>query len=215
MHDSVNAIASCGVSPIVRIRGPDPTIIKRALDTGAQSVKPTDDRVRELMSSGLMVPMINTAQQAKDVVTASKFPPVGIRGQGSPFSAMASGLTTPEYLRLANETLLTIVQIETAEGLGNVDEICQVGGVDAIFIGPNDLAMSLLGYAPANYDEPVFLDALKTIRESARKHGKPCGILVPEGSKAKGLDYEIIAIGGDVKALNLWMTRELKVAKGL
>jgi 4-hydroxy-2-oxoheptanedioate aldolase len=76
-----------------------------------------------------MVPMINTASEARAVVQASKFPPMGTRGQGSPFSAMALGLTTPQYLKVANETVLTIVQIETLEGLKNVEEIAQVEGV--------------------------------------------------------------------------------------
>ncbi|RSH95817.1 hypothetical protein EHS25_000910 [Saitozyma podzolica] len=114
MHDSVNAIAACGVSPIVRVRGTDPTLIKRALDTGAH---------------GLMIPMINTADQARGVVQAAKFPPMGVRGQGSPFSALAHGLSTPEYLQQANRDLLTIIQIESLEGVENVDEICKVPGV--------------------------------------------------------------------------------------
>jgi 4-hydroxy-2-oxoheptanedioate aldolase len=76
-----------------------------------------------------MIPMVNTADQARRVVQASKFPPVGKRGQGSPFSAWALGLSTPEYLQQANNSLLTIVQIESTEGMDNVDEICGVPGV--------------------------------------------------------------------------------------
>jgi len=216
MHDSVNAVASCGVSPIVRIRGPDPALIKRALDTGAH---------------GLMVPMINTAAEAELVVRASKFPPLGFRGQGSPFSAWASGITTPEYLAQANSSLLTIVQIETLEGLKNLDAICAVEGVDAIFIGPNDLALCMLGYAPAAYTEPHYLEAMATIKAAAKKAGKPVGILCPDGVKGKlastywpsvsptnsgaigGEGFEMIAVGGDVKAIQLWMGANLAAAK--
>jgi 4-hydroxy-2-oxoheptanedioate aldolase len=81
------------------------------------------------MHSGIMVPMVNKATEAAEVVSASRFPPVGIRGQGSPFSAMALGMTTPEYLKRANDGIVVIIQIESAEGLENVEEICNVKGV--------------------------------------------------------------------------------------
>lgn len=80
-------------------------------------------------SSGLMVPMINNAAEAEQVVRYSKLPPYGLRGQGSAFPAIAHGLTTPEYNKAANETILTIVQIETREGVNNVEEIAAVPGV--------------------------------------------------------------------------------------
>jgi 4-hydroxy-2-oxoheptanedioate aldolase len=76
-----------------------------------------------------MVPMINTAEEAAAVVTYSKFPPLGLRGQGSAFPAIGHGLTTPEYMKTANETLLTILQIESKQGVENVDAIAAVPGV--------------------------------------------------------------------------------------
>jgi 4-hydroxy-2-oxoheptanedioate aldolase len=76
-----------------------------------------------------MVPQINNAAEAEQVVRYSKFPPQGLRGQGSAFPAIGHGLTTPEYMKTANQTLLTMVQIETVEGLENVDAICAVDGV--------------------------------------------------------------------------------------
>jgi 4-hydroxy-2-oxoheptanedioate aldolase len=76
-----------------------------------------------------MVPMVNTAQEARDIVKWCKFPPMGVRGQGSPFSAFASGLTTPEYVQGANKNILTIVQIETPEAVKNAGEIAAVEGV--------------------------------------------------------------------------------------
>ena len=80
-------------------------------------------------SSGLVVPQVNNAEEAAHVVKYSKFPPLGFRGQGSAFPAIAHGLTTPEYMKSANETLLTCVQIETQEGLDNVEAIAAVPGV--------------------------------------------------------------------------------------
>jgi 4-hydroxy-2-oxoheptanedioate aldolase len=74
--------------------------------------------------------MISTATQARDIVRLSKFPPVGIRGQGGPFACFAHGLGTPkEYVEQANERVMVIMQIETAEGVENIDEICSVDGV--------------------------------------------------------------------------------------
>jgi 2-keto-3-deoxy-L-rhamnonate aldolase RhmA len=76
-----------------------------------------------------MVPQINTAAEAAEVVRLAKFPPLGARGQGSPFAALAHGVPTPQYLKQANDTLITMIQIETVEGLKNVRQIAAVPGV--------------------------------------------------------------------------------------
>lgn len=83
----------------------------------------------KLTSSGLMVPMISTPEEAEQVVRASKFPPLGVRGQGSPFSCWSHGISTAEYVQTANERLLTLVQIENAEGTKNAEAIAAVEGV--------------------------------------------------------------------------------------
>lgn len=82
--------------------------------------------------------MINTAADARSVVSFAKFPPIGVRGQGSPFACFELGLVTPaEYVATANESLITMVQIESADGLSNVEEICQVDGVGRSHIFDN------------------------------------------------------------------------------
>lgn len=141
MHNSVAAVSGQGVSPIIRVRGTSADILKRALDTGAQFVpfsllRPknrllTDAYLSFSCTSGIMIPQINNAAEAEQVVRYSKFPPQGLRGQGSAFPAIAHGLTTPEYMLSANQTLLTMVQIETRAGVENVEEICAVDGVGA------------------------------------------------------------------------------------
>ncbi|PWN52097.1 Phosphoenolpyruvate/pyruvate domain-containing protein [Violaceomyces palustris] len=200
MHNAVAAISSLGVSPIIRIRGPSPDLIKRALDTGAH---------------GLMVPQINSAEEAELVVRYSKFPPQGLRGQGSAFPAIAHGLTTPEYMASANQTLLTMVQIETREGVVNVDKICAVPGVDLVFIGPNDLAQSLLGYTPAKGDEPEFVQAVEKIVTAAKRNGKWVGRLANDGTLAKSMrgTFDSVAITGDTKAIQNWYTAEIETAR--
>lgn len=109
MHDSVHAVASCGVSPIVRIPDNQGWMVKRALDAGAH---------------GIIVPLLYTVEDARRLVRSAKFPPVGQRGFGSPFSMGAfdntGNLSGFEYMNAANENLLTIVQIETKEALANV-----------------------------------------------------------------------------------------------
>lgn len=200
MHNAVAAIAALGVSPIIRIRGPAHDIVKRALDTGAH---------------GIMVPQINDAEEARQVVASSKFPPQGVRGQGSAFPAIAHGLTTPEYMKSANETILTMIQIETRAGVQNVDEIAAVPGVDLVFIGPNDLAQSLLGYVPAKGDESEFVNAVDKIIAAGRKHGKWVGRMVNDGTLAKEARkrYDTVAMTGDTKAIQNWYIAELGIAR--
>lgn len=200
MHNSVAAISALGVSPIIRIRGPAHDIIKRALDTGTH---------------GIMVPQINTAQEAEQVVQSSKFPPQGVRGQGSAFPAIGHGLTTPEYMKTANETILTMIQIETRAGVENVDAIAAVPGVDVIFIGPNDLAQALLGYVPARGDEPEYIAAIDKIEQAARKHGKWFARMVNNGTAAKEARsrYDTVAITGDTKAIQNWYIAEFDIAR--
>lgn len=94
-----------------------------------------------LMQMQVLVPLIRTVEQAKELVQAAKFPPVGRRGFGSPLSAerFHPMPTFTEYLQQANDALLTMVQIETREALEVVDEIAAVDGIDVLFIGPFDL----------------------------------------------------------------------------
>lgn len=199
-HNAVAAIAGLGVSPLIRVRGTSHDIIKRALDTGCH---------------GIVVPQVNTAEEARQVVHSSKFPLQGGRGQGSAFPAIAHGLTTPEYMKTANETILTMIQIETRAGVENVEEICAVPGVDCVFIGPNDLAQSLLGYTPARGDEPEFVAALDKIIAAGRKHGKWVARMVNDGALAKEARarYDTVAITGDTKAIQNWYIPELALAR--
>lgn len=199
MHSSTAAIAALGVSPLVRLRMTHADLIKRALDAGAH---------------GIVVPQISTAEDARAVVTHSKFPPQGLRGQGSAFPAITHGIDIPTYLKTANETLITCVQIESILGVENVDAICAVPGVDMIFIGPNDLALSVLGYVPAKGNEPEFVGAIEKIVAAARKHGKWVGRLSNNGALCKEhlRVFDTVALSYDIRAIQNWYTTELQVA---
>ncbi|PLB44566.1 2,4-dihydroxyhept-2-ene-1,7-dioic acid aldolase [Aspergillus steynii IBT 23096] len=200
MHSSTAAIASLGISPLVRLRMTHSDLVKRALDAGAH---------------GIVVPQINTAEEAKAVVQCSKFPPQGSRGQGSAFPAITHGIDIPTYLKTANQTLITCLQIESKEGVQKVDEICAVDGVDMLFIGPNDLALSVLGYVPAKGDEPEFVDAIDRIVAAARKHGKWVGRLSNDGEASKEhlKVFDTVAMSYDIRGLQNWYVSELKVAR--
>jgi 4-hydroxy-2-oxoheptanedioate aldolase len=172
MHESVAAIASCGVSPIVRTVSNESWMIKRALD-------------------GIVVPQLNNAEEARSVVRAAKFPPQGIRGFGSPFAMErfvpkgGEPVSASEYLQQANEALVTIIQIETQQALDNVDAIAAVPGVDVLFVGPYDLGNSI-GYpilADGMHDE--LKAAIEKIHVAAKKAGKRSGIYCTDGDQAR------------------------------
>jgi 4-hydroxy-2-oxoheptanedioate aldolase len=112
------------------------------------------------------VPLLRSADEARALVQAAKFPPWGRRGFGSPYSPASFGITSTEYLQQANHSLLTIVQIETKEALDTVDEIAAVDGIDALFIGPVDLGMSSSLW-PIISIPPVIADSIIKVTTSA------------------------------------------------
>lgn len=149
------------VPAMVRVPGHGQKWIASALDAGA---------------AGVLVPRVSTAEQARAVVKATRYPPLGERGVG-PGRASAYGYRILDYLKAANESLVLAIQIETAEGLANVEEIVAVEGVDVIFIGPGDLSVSIDAMGPAGAEK---LDAAITaISHAARKAGKAVGIFRP------------------------------------
>jgi 4-hydroxy-2-oxoheptanedioate aldolase len=149
------------VPAIVRVPGHAPESIAGVLDAGA---------------AGVLVPRVSTAAQAKAAVSATRYPPIGERGVG-PGRAAGYGYRIPDYLKSANSSLVLAVQIETAEGLTNVEDIVAVEGVDVIFIGPGDLAVSLDAFGPDGAKRVE--DAILTIAAAARKAGKTTGLFRP------------------------------------
>lgn len=179
MHDSVAAIAACGVSPVVRLPDGQHWMIKRALDAGAH---------------GIIIPLLQTVEDAKNVVKFSKFPPVGNRGLGSPFamekfidqSANAKELSLSQYFKEANGSIVVIVQIETASALAQIDEITAVPGIDVCFIGPVDLGNSI-GHPPENVGDysAELKEAIAKIHAATQAAGKWSAIYCGSGEQAK------------------------------
>jgi 2-keto-3-deoxy-L-rhamnonate aldolase RhmA len=143
--------------PIVRPQWNDPVVIKRVLDIGAY---------------GVLIPWVNSRDEAEKAVRACKYPPQGLRGYGPRRAAMLD----PDYFYTANEQLLIAVQIETRMALDNIDEILTIDGIDACYIGPYDLSCSLGFGIPPKWDDARYLAAFDRVIESAKKHGKAAGM---------------------------------------
>ena len=149
----LQAISQTDTVPFVRVAWNDPAAIMRALDLGAY---------------GIIVPLVNTAEEAAKAVAACRYMPVGMRSSG-PVRAMHYGGTG--YQANADEEIIVMAMIETQEGLANLDAICATPGLDAAYIGPADLSYALgLPPRPDN-PNPIHLATCDTIRETAHKHG--------------------------------------------
>ncbi|KAA9007799.1 HpcH/HpaI aldolase family protein [Histidinibacterium aquaticum] len=155
----LRAAAPYPVSPVVRPGWNDPVEIKRLLDGGAQTI---------------VVPYVQTAEEARAAVRALRYPPEGIRGVSGITRASRYGRIA-DYGRRAAEELCLIVQVETAEALGQVEEIAAVDGVDCVFIGPADLAASMGRIGEGSHAEvrAAVLEGIARIRSA----GKPAGLL--------------------------------------
>lgn len=179
----LQVLAGTPVAPVVRVPWNDPVYIKRMLDIGATSI---------------MIPMIETAEQARAAVSACRYPPRGIRGFG-PWREMGRGTDMADYIRSAHEDLLIIGQIESARAVENIDAIAAVEGLDLLYIGPNDLSGSV-GHFRA-FEHPAVMKAIEQAFSGIRRAGKPAGI-VPYGPHSTNdlfrAGYAMIATGTDI-----------------
>lgn len=150
MHQAqqlIQVIDLCGVAPLVRIGENNPYFIKRVMDAGAH---------------GVIVPMVNTVEDARKAVEAVKYPPVGKRGVGLA-RAQGYGFNFEEYKDWAEKESVVIVQVEHFESVNNLDKILKVEGVDGFFVGPYDLSASM--GKPGEFDHADVLDALKRVKD--------------------------------------------------
>lgn len=187
MHH-LQAIAPYEVPVIVRPEEGRVALIKRLLDIGAQT---------------LLIPMCDTAEQARELVRAVKYPPQGIRGLGSSLARAANWNRIPNYLHAANDEVCLIVQVETVKAMENLEEIAAVEGVDAVFIGPSDLSASM-GYI-GNPDHPEVVAAIEKSLAVINQAGKAAGLLCVNPDKAK--DYvskgaKFVGVGVDTLLLS-------------
>ncbi len=179
-------IAATGCVPLVRVPFNTTENIKRVLDTGAW---------------GIVVPLVNSRAECDAVVRAARYRPIGQRTIGGQLGPANFATDAATYFARANDEILVVVMAETAEAVENIDDILSVPGIDAVFIGPNDLHASL-GAAPAFDSElPAFNDALARILASAKKHGVAPGIHVANAAQAKrriAEGWQFVAIASEV-----------------
>ena len=199
----VGAVSHAGAAPLVRVPHNDFALVSRALDFGAEAI---------------IAPMINSADDARQFAAAAKYPPLGERSWG-PLRAMAmqGKSNASDYLREANEGTLTLAMIETPNGLANVDAIAATPGIDALFVGPYDLATTLSGGKAQDTKAPQVDQAIDRICAAANKAGKIPGIYCRDAEGALAMAkrrFRFIAAGNDHTTLRAATAAQLKVLRG-
>ncbi len=190
------AIALGGSVPIARVPWNEPGIIGRTLDAGA---------------AGVIIPMVNTAAQAEAVVQACRYAPRGSRSYGP----TVVGMRHDDYVGWAADNMAVIVMIETVEGVRNVDDILAVPGVDAVYVGPADLSLTL-GLAPRNNDGNAdFDDALARIVAACRRAGVVPGAHCVGGVAPQRLEqgFQLLTVANDLASMRQGMAAELASAR--
>ena len=183
----LQAIASYPSHPVARPPHGDTALIKQYLDIGCTT---------------LLIPMVETAEQAEALVRAVRYPPAGVRGVGAALARASRWSAIDGYLKGADAEICLLVQVESRQGLENLDAIAAVEGVDGVFIGPSDLAASLGHLGAAGHPE-----VQAAVQDGARRiiaAGKAAGILTADQTLARGyldMGFLFVAVGIDVSLL--------------
>ncbi|CAG9238296.1 2-keto-3-deoxy-L-rhamnonate aldolase [Paraburkholderia tropica] len=180
----LQAVAAYPGEPVVRPASGDPVLLKRLLDIGARN---------------LLVPMVDTADEARALVSAVRYPPHGIRGVGSAVGRASRWSLRTDYLDVSDDEVCLLVQAETTTAIGNLEAICAVDGVDGVFIGPADLAASMGYRGKATHPDvqQAIDNAIRTIVAS----GKAAGTLTSDPALARHyleLGCTFVATGVDI-----------------
>jgi len=193
---AVRAIEARGAVPMARAWSHEPEGLGRILDTGVM---------------GLIVPHVSTVDEAEAIADAVRYAPRGHRSGGNSRAAIDA-----DYASKINDNLLVCPQIEDREGVDNIAEIMAVDGMDAAFLGPNDLAVAL-GYTRADaFRAPEHLDAVARTLAGAQANGKPAGTPAPSAAHARQLiaqGFTFIDISSDLRMLAQIASQELQAAR--
>jgi len=192
----MQAMSFSETTPIIRVPWNEFAIINSALDIGAH---------------GIIIPFVNTKEDVLKAVQYATYPPKGMRS----FGPIRASLRDPEYIETCDEEILILPQIETQEGLDNVEDILSVDKIEAFFVGPYDLSRSLGVWR--KWDHPKFEDALQRILDAAESTGTVPGLLAPieEIYKTIKRGFKLISIGGDVGFLKQAAAYELQKARSI
>lgn len=182
------AIGTTATTPLCRVPWNEPGIVQRLLDAGVM---------------GVICPMVNTRAQAEAFVSVMRYPPRGTRSFGPIRALYAHG---PTYPAEANDQVVAFAMIETREALDNLDDILSVPGLDAVYVGPSDLAASL-GYPPRfDPEEPAVVDAIRHIIARVKAHGLKAGIHNGTAAYAKKMiaaGFDLVTVGSDARFMAL------------
>lgn len=187
-----------GMSPFVRVSDTSPAAVGRILDAGA---------------AGLLVPHVDTGEEAAAIVDAMRFPPVGHRGSGRNSRSGAWGATGRDAYLERGAAALCIPQIESLAAVDNVEDILAVGGVDAVFLGAGDLSLAM-GLTPA---APEVRERLDRVRKACKTTGTPFGAAALDGAAARrqlDLGASFVTLGNDTSALYGAMSAMRRAALG-
>lgn len=195
----LQAVTPFPVEPIARVPLGEPVAIKQYLDLGYRT---------------LLVPMVDSAEQARAVVSATRFPPLGTRGVASATSRASGFGADARYLAEAHLKVTVIAQIESRAALAEIEEIAAVEGIDALFIGPGDLAASLghLGHA----QHPDVQAAIAKAKAAIDSAGKPAGIFALSAEDARRrIDegFKFVSVGTDIGILSKGATALLETVR--
>lgn len=194
----LQAVSTTEAVPIVRASWNDPVSIMRALDAGAY---------------GIICPMINNRAECETFVATCKYPPDGFRSAGPTRAEVYGG---QDYVAHANATIVTLAMIETAEAYAKLDEILSVPGLDAIYVGPNDLSISMGGEQRNDYTN-YQIEWLETILAACKRHRIVPGIHTgsPEyARRAAAMGFRFVTIQSDKAFLTSMASQALKIARG-
>lgn len=185
-------------APVIRPQWAEPVILKRLLDSGV---------------SNFLMPFISTVEEAEAAVAATRYPPEGIRGVSLATRANKFGYIENYHAR-ANDNITVLVQIESREGLNNVEAIARVDGVDGLFIGPSDLSIALGRFGDLMHEDVQ--NAIKRICKAGKAAGTAVGILAPVEEHARqylDMGMTFVAVGSDIglfKASTLELRKKFK-----
>jgi len=192
------AVADCGCTPLCRVPEGSVVCVKRALDAGA---------------FGIVAPMIESAEQARAVVAAAKYPPQGVRSVGGPLAALNFAAAPADYYAAANEQTLVVLQIESPAGVESAEAILSTPGCDAVFIGPNDLRFTLrkrLGREPT---EEEFEGQIESLVCASRRTGVALGMHTSNAAAAMrraAQGMQLLAVGSDLSLLNMGLAATIE-----
>jgi 2-keto-3-deoxy-L-rhamnonate aldolase RhmA len=189
----MQAMSFSPATPVIRVAWNDPVLVKKALDIGAH---------------GVIVPMVNTGEEAERAVKAVRYPPLGMRGFGPRRAARAD----PDYVSTANKEIFLGIQVESRKAVENIDDILSVEGIDAVLLGPYDLSLNL--GVLAQWDSDLFKSSIEKILSAAKKHNvAPGNLAAGDVNKLVNQGFKFLVVDDDIDILRAGLNAALMTTR--